>query len=77
LSASRFAGLPDKFYKGGSQEKTLLLWPEFFLLPSPVIERDGSDRPRHELGVFDRCEPAIRVFPTSGFHRLSQRSYQF
>jgi hypothetical protein len=26
---------PDKFYKGGSQEKTLLLRPEFFLLPSP------------------------------------------
>jgi hypothetical protein len=24
-----------KFYKGGSQEKTLLLRPEFFLLPSP------------------------------------------
>jgi hypothetical protein len=26
---------PEKFYKGGSQEKTLLLPPEFFLLPSP------------------------------------------
>ena len=26
---------PGKFYKGGSQEKTLLLRPEFFLLPSP------------------------------------------
>ena len=26
---------PVKFYKGGSQEKTLLLRPEFFLLPSP------------------------------------------
>ena len=26
---------PEKFYKGGSQEKTLLLRPEFFLLPSP------------------------------------------
>jgi hypothetical protein len=25
----------SKFYKGGSQEKTLLLWPEFFLFPSP------------------------------------------
>jgi hypothetical protein len=30
---------PVKFYKGGSQEKTLLLRPEFFLLPSP---RDGA-----------------------------------
>ena len=26
---------PDKFYKGGSQEKTLRLRPEFFLFPSP------------------------------------------
>jgi hypothetical protein len=27
--------VPGKFYKGGSQEETLLLRPEFFFLPSP------------------------------------------
>ena len=26
---------PEKFYKGGGQEKTRLRRPEFFLLPSP------------------------------------------
>jgi len=30
-----FGPSPGKFYKGGSQEKTLLPRPEFFLLPSP------------------------------------------
>jgi hypothetical protein len=30
----------EKFYKGGSQEETLLLQPEFFLLPGPVNERE-------------------------------------
>jgi hypothetical protein len=69
---SRFVCLPvpEKFYKGGSQEKTLLLRPEFFLLPSPL------DRARSVLnframdsGAGD-CGPAVWIFSTSGFHRF-------
>src|SRR5579862_1358202 len=35
VRSDNMRALPDKFYKGGSQEKTRLLRPEFFLLPSP------------------------------------------
>ena len=45
---------PDKFYKGGSQEKTRLRRPEFFLLPSP------SDRARFVLtcrAIDSACGP--------------------
>src|ERR1700730_10612599 len=64
------AQAPEKFYKGGSQEETLLLRPEFFLLPSPL------DRARFVLtyramgaGAEHYC-PAFWIFPPSGFHRL-------
>jgi hypothetical protein len=36
----RITVAPDKFYKGRSQEKTHLLRLEFFLLRSPLIERN-------------------------------------
>jgi hypothetical protein len=59
-----------KVYKGGSQEKTHLLRPEFLLLPSP------RDQARSVLiycamhsGAGHRS-PAVWVFSTSGFHRL-------
>jgi hypothetical protein len=61
---------PDKFYKGGSQEKTHLPRPEFFLLPSP------PDRARSVLNFramdsgAGHGGPAVWVFSTSGFHRL-------
>jgi hypothetical protein len=35
LQRDRSQPTPEKFYKGGSQEKTPLRRPEFFLLPSP------------------------------------------
>ena len=65
---------PDKFYKGGSQEKTRLRRPEFFLLPSP------GDRARAVLtgrAIDSVCRaqwPSDLVSSTSGFHCLSQRS---
>src|ERR1700687_4052355 len=61
---------PDKFYKGGSQEETLLLRPEFFLLPNP------HDRARSVLNCramdsgAGHGGPAVWIFSTSGFHRL-------
>jgi hypothetical protein len=61
---------PDKFYKGGSQEKTHLLRPEFSLLPSPL------DRVRSVLNFramnsgAGHDDPAVWVFSISGFHRF-------
>ena len=61
---------PDKFYKGGSQEKTHLLRPEVFLLPSPL------DRARSVLNFramdsgAGHNDPAVWVFSISGFHRF-------
>jgi hypothetical protein len=62
--------LPGKFYKGRSQEKTLLRWLEFFLLRSP------PDRARCVLTYRAMCSvaghgvPVVWVFSTSGFHRF-------
>jgi hypothetical protein len=58
------------FYKRRSQEKTHLRWPEFFLLRSP---RDGAGfvltgRAMNSVAVSD--DPAVWVFPVSGFHRI-------
>jgi hypothetical protein len=59
-----------KFYKGGSQEKTHLLRPVFFLLPSPL------DRARSVLNFramdsgAGHNDPAVWVFSISGFHRF-------
>jgi hypothetical protein len=61
---------PGKFYKGRSQEETLLHWPEFFLLRSP---RDGAGSVlnyRARCSVAGHVGPAIWVFSTSGFHRF-------
>ena len=61
---------PDKFYKRGSQEKTLLRWLELFLLRSP---RDGAGsvlNSRARCSVAGYCGPAVGVFSTSGFHHL-------
>ncbi len=61
---------PEEFYKGGSQEKTHVLRPEFFLLPSP------HDRARSVLNCramdsgAGHCGPVVWIFSTSGFHRL-------
>jgi|ERR1700722_10648172 len=61
---------PVKFYKGGSQEKTHLLRPVFFLLPSPL------DRARSVLNFramdsgAGHNDPAVWVFSISGFHRF-------
>jgi hypothetical protein len=65
-----FGPSPGKFYKGGSQEKTHLLWPEFFLLPS-THDRARSVRNFRAMDSGARhCGPAIWIFSTSGFHRL-------
>src|ERR1700730_13855557 len=61
---------PVKFYKGGSQEKTHLPRPEFFLLPSPTdrVRAALNDRAMDSgVGPYD---PAVWVFSTSGFHQL-------
>ncbi len=60
----------EKFYKRRSQEKTLLLRLEVFLLRSPL------DRARSVLAycarcsVEGQCDPVVWVFSTSGFHRF-------
>ena len=62
--------VPGKFYKGRSQEKTLLRWLEFFLLLSP---RDGAGSVltfRARCLVAGHGGPAVWVFSTSGFHCL-------
>src|ERR1700688_8590 len=70
VCASGLLPSPGKFYKGGSQEKTHLLRPEFFLLPSP------HDRARSVLNCramdsgAGHGGPAVWMFSTSGFHRL-------
>jgi len=61
---------PDKFYKGGSQEKTLLLRPEFFLLPSPRDRGRAVLTYRAMCSVAGQCAPVIWIFSTSGFHRF-------
>src|ERR1700730_15209061 len=60
----------DKLYKGGSQEKTQLLQPEFFLLPSPHDRASSVLNFRAMDSGAANCEPAVWIFSTSGFHRL-------
>jgi hypothetical protein len=61
---------PEKFYKGGSQEKTHLLRPEFFLLSSPCDQARSVLNFRAMDSGAGHSDPAIWVFSTSGFHRL-------
>jgi hypothetical protein len=68
--AKKILPTPGKFYKGRSQEKTLLHRPEFFLLRSP---RDGAGSVlnfRVTCSVAGHVGPAIWFFPVSGFHRF-------
>src|ERR1035437_7161380 len=60
----------DKFYKGGSQEKTHVLRPEFFLLPSPHDRARSVPGRRAMDSGCGHCDPAVWIFSTSGFHRL-------
>ena len=65
---------PEKFYKGGSQEKHTPLWPEFFLHPSPC------DRARCVLNVramglgAGHCDPAVWISLPVVFIGCSRRS---
>ena len=75
---------PVKFYKGGSQEKTLLLPPEFFLLPSPrerarvlscrcMVSVCRAQCPR-DLGFFyQRFSSPIATKPISSETRKAER----
>ena len=60
----------EKFYKGGSQEKTHVLRPEFFLLPSPCDRARSVLNGRAMDSGARHCDPAVWIFSTSGFHRL-------
>src|SRR5713226_4293055 len=62
--------LPDKFYKGRSQEKTLLHRPDFFLLRSPLDGAGFVLTVRTMCSVAGRVGPAVGVFSTSDFHRF-------
>ncbi len=61
---------PDKFYKRGSQEKTHLHRPEFFLLLSPLDRARFVLTYRTMCSVSRPCDPAVWVFTVSGFHRF-------
>jgi hypothetical protein len=61
---------PGKFYKGRSQEKTLLRWLELFSLRSPLDEAGSVLSARTRCSVAGRGGPVVWVFSTSGFHRL-------
>src|SRR5258708_688451 len=62
--------MPDKFYKGRSQEKTPLLRLEFFLLRSPLERARSVLTSRAMSSVVGQCDPVVWVFSSSGFHRL-------
>src|SRR5260370_25810618 len=64
------ASTPEKFYKGRSQEKTLLHRPEFFLLRSPLDGAGSVLTARTRCSVAGQYRPAVGVFSTSGFHRF-------
>src|SRR5579864_8596525 len=75
---------PDKFYKGGSQEKTLLRRPEFFLLPSPydrarvlicrAIDSVCSAQWPSDLGFFyQRFSSPVATKPISSETRKAER----
>ena len=59
--------MPDKFYEGGSQEKTHLLRPEFFLLLSPLDRARSVLTCRAMCSVAGRRDPVVWVF----FQRFS------
>src|SRR5271168_5023799 len=59
-----------KFYKGRSQEKTLLRRLEFFLLLSPLDRAGSVLTARTKCSVAGHYGPALWVFSTSGFHRF-------
>jgi len=61
---------PDKFYKRGSQEKTLLQQLEFFLLLSPLDRARFVLTYRAMCSVAGQGDPVDWVFSTSGFHRF-------
>src|SRR5580693_438743 len=61
---------PDQFYKGRSQEKTLLPRLEVFLLLSPYDRARVVRTYRPMCSVAGHCGPAVWVFSTSGFHRF-------
>src|SRR5271169_308609 len=61
---------PSKFYKRGSQEKTLLRRLEVFLLRSPLDGAGYVLTARTRCSVAGHGGPAVWVFSTSGFHRL-------
>ena len=61
---------PGKFYKGRSQEKTLLLRPEFFLLPSPPDRARSVLTDRTMCSVAGHSYPVVWIFSISGFHQL-------
>jgi hypothetical protein len=61
---------PEKFYKGGSQEKTHIPRPEFFLLPSPHGRARSVLNCRAMDSGAGHGDPAVWIFSTSGFHRL-------
>ena len=70
LNICRSLPLPEKFYKGGSQEKTRLRRPEFFLLPSPLNRARSVLNFRAMDSAAGYSDPAVWVFSTSGFHQL-------
>ena len=61
---------PDKFYKGRSQEKTLLDRLGFFLLRSPLDRARSVPTFRAMCSVSRDCAPVVWVFSTSGFSSL-------
>jgi hypothetical protein len=63
--------LPQKFYKGRSQEKKHPLRLEFFLLRSPTDQARSVPISRAMCSVAGRVRPAIWSSSISGFHRLS------
>jgi hypothetical protein len=86
-SSSALDSLPSpvKFYKGGSQEKTLLRRPEFFLLPSPgdraravltfrAIDSACGARWPSDLGFFyQRFSSPVATKPISSETRKAER----
>src|SRR5215467_5708667 len=63
--------VPDLFYKGRSQEKNLSLGRKFSCFPAHLIEQDLFLTGRTMCSVVGHSGPAVWVFSTSGFHRLS------
>ena len=62
--------IPDKFYKGRSQEKTHLPRLEVFLLLSPLDRARFILTCRAMCSVAGQGDPVDWVFSTSGFHRF-------